>query len=156
MMNNGPPSSLWMCPMCSYQNASNVLTCTMCKQGKKPQMGMFNQPQRNMMQRQPQPPPQKHANKEESYWECKSCTFVNVKTSASCKICSNPQPMSNKNAMPPPPKKQVWGSMHPPQPPPKQQNNIPPDIDQPMKDLHKFNNNNNNNNNNMNGNNKNG
>merc|ERR1712207_107262 len=42
--------------------------------------------------------------------------------------------------------------MHPPQPPPKQQNNIPPDIDQPMKDLNKFNNNNNNNNNNVNNN----
>merc|ERR1719513_19859 len=30
------PPLMWTCNMCSFQNPANNLTCTMCKQGKRP------------------------------------------------------------------------------------------------------------------------
>merc|ERR1740123_1485468 len=114
--NNNQALSLWTCNMCSYQNAPSAPICTMCKQGKRvinpmmnnrpppsPQNGYNANPSPMMNKRQPPKPPQ---NKQNSYWECQSCTFVNSKMSASCKICSNPQPNFNPNPMPPPPQKQ--------------------------------------------------
>merc|ERR1712228_276317 len=145
--NNNQELSLWVCPMCSYQNAPNAAICTMCKQGQKQQVVQQQNNANNFMQfnnnhnnnnngyRPPQPPPpKKHENKQDTYWECQSCTFVNSKMSASCKICSQPQPKSNSNAMPPPPQKKVFGKSHPPPPHQQQQQKqqIPPDLDQPM------------------------
>merc|ERR1719204_180250 len=58
-------------------------------------------------------------SKDNAYWECHSCTFVNSIMSASCEICSNPQP-KGKKPPPGPPPNNVQGP--PPGPPPKQFN----------------------------------
>ena len=118
-------SSLWHCQECSVQNNANAAVCIMCQQGKKinnPNMSqnslmgggygrnqspMYNQMNMNMnnpmmnnvgQQSQVQPNNNNNNNnKQDAIWECQSCTFLNSARSASCKICSNPQPKGNNN-----------------------------------------------------------
>jgi len=142
---NGAVSSRWTCSMCSFQNAPTTAICTMCQQGKRPPPHGMNQQRPpppfgsggannyNAMNSinynqggsglPPPAPPYHNGNgnnngndQGQQYWECPSCTFVNSKLSATCKICASQQPGASGSGSPSPsiqrsgpPRKPMYG-----------------------------------------------
>ena len=96
---NGGSQQLWNCQMCSFQNSPSAAVCTMCQQGR-PQQPMMGGSGGIMGGQGKMGGGQQQNDQQKPYWECQSCTFVNSIMSASCKICSNPQPKPQQPQQP--------------------------------------------------------